>query len=331
MKTVKPIPAKLIEMGWGSSGYYSEAILRRDGPSAFPKGTLMFLNHATKQQLRERPEGDMKDLAAVLVSDPVYDPDGGDGPGLYSSAKPFSDYARLIAEKGPYTGLSIFAQGPRKWGKAEGREGYIVTAIKPSKLNSVDIVARAGANGKFLIESAAVQDGYDLLEEKILIEDTDMGDEAKEQLREALAENSRLQEESNHLASRNTELLESIRKLQEKNNKLEASHLIDEAMREEYDQLSEATQRLISNMVTLNLPVLEDGSLDSSGVRREVAKIARPFLREGEKESPKRMASNQRLAEARVYGQGSGAAIAGELLSEGSNALEYLNNYLGDK
>ena len=102
-------------------------------------------------------------------------------------------------------------------------------------------------------------------------------------------------------------------------------------MREEYDQLSEATQRLISNMVTLNLPVLEDGSLDSSGVRREVAKIARPFLREGEKESPKRMASNQRLAEARVYGQGSGAAIAGELLSEGSNALEYLNNYLGDK
>jgi hypothetical protein len=44
------IPLKLIQPGWGSSGYYSAEVLERDGPKVFPLGTQMFWNHATQSE-----------------------------------------------------------------------------------------------------------------------------------------------------------------------------------------------------------------------------------------------------------------------------------------
>jgi hypothetical protein len=75
---------KIISPGWGSSGYYSEELLRRDGPKAWPAGTHQYLDHPTVSEEAERPERSVRDLAAVLVSDPVYEENGKLGPGLYA-------------------------------------------------------------------------------------------------------------------------------------------------------------------------------------------------------------------------------------------------------
>lgn len=141
--------AKLIGPGWGASGYYAPEILERDGPAVFPAGTLMLWNHPTAVEEAERPEGDMNALAARTTSAPKYLPNGPKGPGLYAEAKVYEDYRQRVNEKGPDTGLSIRADGDYKLGAAEGREGKIITRIRPSSmsLTSVDFVTVPGAKG----------------------------------------------------------------------------------------------------------------------------------------------------------------------------------------
>ena len=39
------VPIKIIQPGWGSSGYYPKDVLERDGPNVFTKGTKMYINH----------------------------------------------------------------------------------------------------------------------------------------------------------------------------------------------------------------------------------------------------------------------------------------------
>ncbi len=58
---------KIISPGRGSSGYYPAAVLERDGPQVFKKGTLMYFNHATASEAAQRPEGDYNNLAAVTI------------------------------------------------------------------------------------------------------------------------------------------------------------------------------------------------------------------------------------------------------------------------
>ena len=56
---------KLIQPGWGSSGYYSQSMLERDGPKAFTRGTHMFWDHPSSTDEAARPERSLRDLAAV--------------------------------------------------------------------------------------------------------------------------------------------------------------------------------------------------------------------------------------------------------------------------
>ena len=63
------IDVRLISPGWGSSGYYSEELLKRDGAKAWPMGTHMHLDHPSESDQRSRPEGSVRDLAAALASD----------------------------------------------------------------------------------------------------------------------------------------------------------------------------------------------------------------------------------------------------------------------
>jgi hypothetical protein len=69
--------ARLIEGDrWGSSGYYPRRVLERDGPKAWPIGTLMYLDHPTAAEEAERPERSVKDLSAKVITTPVYESDG---------------------------------------------------------------------------------------------------------------------------------------------------------------------------------------------------------------------------------------------------------------
>lgn len=152
--------ALLIRAGWGSSGYYSEAVLRRDGPKTWPVGTRMHLDHQTAQEAAERPEGSVMNWASEITSTPVWDPKLR---GLVAEVQVFPQWRDLLNDEyAPKVGLSIRAMGQAEYGEAEGREGPIITSLDQGL--SVDWVTQAGAGGRVLqlIESARAQSG-DLL------------------------------------------------------------------------------------------------------------------------------------------------------------------------
>ena len=151
------VPIKMIAPGWGSSGYYSAELLKRDGPKAFPAGTQMFWDHATPTEEAERPEGSLARLAAVTVKTPAFDEQGPAGPGLYSEAKVFSQYAGALEELAPHIGVSIRGHGVVKSGEADGRKGLIVEKLLPAR--SVDFVTTPGAGGQVLSLFEAARSG----------------------------------------------------------------------------------------------------------------------------------------------------------------------------
>jgi hypothetical protein len=136
---------KVIESGWGSSGYYAPAVLQEYGPQVFKKGTKVFMNHPSNSESSDRPERDVHQLAGKLVSDAVFSENG-----LVADIEFYSHYAPIIKEMAGDVGLSIHAFGEASAGEAEGREGPIIESLVADPLTSVDVVTVAGAGGKFL-------------------------------------------------------------------------------------------------------------------------------------------------------------------------------------
>ena len=140
------IPVKIIDTGWGSSGYYPREVLQQAvNARVYAAGLQMFWNHPSKTDEKDRPERDLRDLAAVLTEDAWWDEHGPKGPGVYARAKVFSPYRDAVAEMGPYIGLSHYVWGESKPGEAEGRKGEIITRIVAAR--SVDYVTLAGRGG----------------------------------------------------------------------------------------------------------------------------------------------------------------------------------------
>ena len=186
---------RVIVPGWGSSGYYSPAVLERDGPKAFPSGTKMFWNHQTEAEEDARPEGDLRDLAGELTEDATFQADGAEGPGLYAKAKVFSAFAPVVEELAPHIGVSIRAMGKASSGEAEGREGTIIDALTQGL--SVDYVTAPGAGGKVLSLFESVGRKGEVMDDTKLQEAQDDARKAREALatrdaadivRDALAE-----------------------------------------------------------------------------------------------------------------------------------------------
>lgn len=136
---------KVIESGWGSSGYYGPEMLAEYGPKVFTKGTKVFMNHPSVTESSERPERDVHQLAGKLTSDAVFSENG-----LVADIEFYSHYAPIIREMAGDVGLSIHALGNASVGEAEGREGPIIESLVADPLTSVDVVTVAGAGGKFL-------------------------------------------------------------------------------------------------------------------------------------------------------------------------------------
>lgn len=141
---------KVIESGWGSSGYYPADMLQKYGPQVFKEGTKVFMNHPSASEATDRPERDVHQLAGKLVSN-SYFREGA----LYADVEFYSHYAPIIKEMADDIGLSIHAMGNSYMGEAEGRQGPIVESLLEDPMTSVDVVTVAGAGGKFvaLLES----------------------------------------------------------------------------------------------------------------------------------------------------------------------------------
>ena len=216
--------ACLVTPGWGSSGYYSESVLKRDGPKIFTPGLQMFFNHATEAEQQARPEGDVLNLGATLAGQATWRDHGWKGPGLYAPARAIETEISRINALAPAIGLSINAYGIGRMGEADGRKGIIIESLTGA--DSVDFVTRAGRGGQILLRESATK------ETRTMADDTFTG-----QLNNAALQS----------------LQESVRLLQEQNAKL---------FREA--QISQGRDLIRACLNQADLPVLARGKLAES-------------------------------------------------------------------
>lgn len=127
----------------GSSGYYPGDVLRRDGSTAFPTGTHVYLDHPSSSEEQDRPERSVRDLAGYLVEDANFE-DGPDGSGLFARVQFLPHVKELIRSIAGHVGLSIRAAGEIE----ETPTGRVVRSIKNGL--SVDVVTRPGAGGRLI-------------------------------------------------------------------------------------------------------------------------------------------------------------------------------------
>lgn len=162
---------RIIQAGQGSTGFYPAEVLKEHGPTAFPKGTHCYVDHG---QGTRSPD----DIAGVLDSDTEFVEDD---EGLYSTIKFTSRGMKIVEELKDDVGLSIHASG------TIDEEG-VVQSIEHSRLNSVDIVSRAGANGAILelLESFREQSGENY--DKISSEQNNVSENAGADEREKMTE-----------------------------------------------------------------------------------------------------------------------------------------------
>jgi hypothetical protein len=176
---------KVIETGWGSSGYYGADMLAKYGPAVFTEGTKVFMNHPSTNEATDRPERDIHQLAGKLVSNAIFNESD---QSLYADVQFYAHYAPIIKEMAGDVGLSIHALGNAQMGEADGRKGPIIESLVADPLTSVDVVTVAGAGGKFisLLESYKSNDDFTTVDES-LEEEGNMSI-TKEEFESAIAE-----------------------------------------------------------------------------------------------------------------------------------------------
>lgn len=133
--------AVLITPGKGSSGIYTEEMLKEHGAIAFPKGTHSYIDHPTKEGEVRSP----KNLMGVLAEDARYE----DGVGLVAELQVMPHWKEFVEAVAPHTGLSIYAMGE---GSYNDDGDLIVESLTPHTQNSVDLVSYAGRPGSGLAE-----------------------------------------------------------------------------------------------------------------------------------------------------------------------------------
>lgn len=134
---------RLISPGQGSSGVYSREVLSRYVAEALPKGTLVYLDHTTEEDVWKRDGNrSIKDIAGKFVSDPTYEAEAKEGEGSYVNIKFTRDTEPLIEDVGDAIGVSIEIHAGRK-----DEYGNIVE-LHEHPLNALAIVPVPGRDGR---------------------------------------------------------------------------------------------------------------------------------------------------------------------------------------
>lgn len=120
--------------GQGSSGFYSEELLREQGPAAFEKNAQSFINHDVSRN--------PKDMIGVFPESFYWDEDE---KALVGELQVFSHWVDFVEEVAPHVGMSLFAAGE------VDDEGNVI-ALFPDRQNGVDLVARPGLVGSGIAE-----------------------------------------------------------------------------------------------------------------------------------------------------------------------------------
>ena len=243
---------KMIQPGWGSSGYYPREVLERDAAKAYPQGAKMFLDHPTTEEERQRPERSVRDLAAVTTEAAHYLESGPDGPGIYAHAKPISEeHAKVLENLAPHIGVSIRAAGKARKGEVEGRKGNIIEAIIQGQ--SCDFVTEPGAGGKVLQQFMEAK--------RQLVESTSSKEEDDEvEIKEALSKLKEVEQERDRYHER-----------------LVLRDAQDFALRvlESEDTLPKISLRRVAESVSSDPPLDEFGELDKKKFKAKIDEAVR--------------------------------------------------------
>jgi hypothetical protein len=145
---------QLIKAGWSLNGrYYPAEVLRRDGPRAFPAGTLNYVDHATDEEDETRPAGSLRNLASYQTEDARWDEAR---QALVAEVRLYAPWREAVTDwaQSGAVGMSIRAWVYGENGTRDGREGWIVTEFDSGR--SVDYVTVPAAGGAMLavLESA---------------------------------------------------------------------------------------------------------------------------------------------------------------------------------
>ncbi len=249
---------KIISPGEGSSGYYSRDVIQRDGPLAFPAGTQMFINHQTKEELRNMPVGDLNKLAGVFTKTPWWDDNGKDGPGLYTEAEIFEPFRGRLNQIAPHIGVSIRAMMRARNGQVAGKPMPIVEQLV--KGISVDFVARAGRGGKVLEALESARSGGTQNNDERTSKMAEINDQELATLRTQAAEAATLKARLDQIELNNA-----------------ANSVIDTVLAAESSKLLKdkpKAQKRVRDLAMANLP-MANGALDQTAFKTAVEAIVK--------------------------------------------------------
>jgi hypothetical protein len=247
---------KIIAPGWGSSGYYSADVLKRDGAKVFTPGVKMYIDHPTRTQEAERPERSITELAGELTTPARWVDNHPQGAGLYADAKIFPQFKETLQAIAPHIGVSIRALGRAQAGDAEGRKGSVIQEI--SSARSVDFVTQPGAGGKVVALMESMRSNPQMTQITQIREEKNMNDEVQEKVMEVNM----------------TELEESNVRLEAENARLKEALLLREAR----DIVSAKVASLkLPAMTVARLveslsknPVVKDGKIDEAAFNKQI-------------------------------------------------------------
>lgn len=137
----------LIKAGWSLNNvYYSREVLAHAAVTkAWPAGSFCYADHAPDAEEEAYPSGTIKNLAAVLTTDAVWNDAAGQ---LEAEVRLFAPWREAITDMAEHIGMSIRAWVYAEHGEAEGRQGLVVSSIESGR--SVDFVTVPAAGGAVL-------------------------------------------------------------------------------------------------------------------------------------------------------------------------------------
>jgi hypothetical protein len=230
--------ATFIKPGLNRSGarFYPKETIKEAVDQGMFNGLKMYLNHASPQELAQRPERSLVDWVSTIKETWV-DSETGAGKAKIKVVQGwFKSFLKDLQESGALEeiGLSIFAQGKVK---AERREGKMTNVVEQfRRAMSVDWVTEPGAGGRVdaiwesyqpqmqkeqelnMLNSMKVDEALKELREsrpdvlKALVDEIQENQQTEEQIREAQA----------HTKSLEDKVLELTSKLEEKDKESEA-------------------------------------------------------------------------------------------------------------
>ena len=125
--------------GQGSTGTYTEEVLKNTGPIAFPPGTKAFFNHD--------PKRDVRDMVGTYEEGAFWNDEVGE---LQAVLTPFPRYRMVLDEAGKNVEASIHVSA-----RKDHKTGYVKELLY-DRSNTVDLVSFAGLEGsglKYQVES----------------------------------------------------------------------------------------------------------------------------------------------------------------------------------